>query len=428
MSTDSAEFSVLPGTKFRTRANDDGTLDILDVPIFSTVPQGVKGAPKDIEEADLRTAVAVHRRKHEEDQFLARTNAGHNQALHKPQVAGFFLPTAVRRERFGGESRPVVFADLLHVPMSVVERIKMHELPYRSVEVREWEPLEFGALALLDTEPPFFQLAMMLDVEEDSTVSVGADVTRFNHVQQAPAVAAFVAGTGARFLFRFEDDMPEDEKKKDDDNTEAEMQEGGGAKAAVSDIEALLKELEPILALKDKILEMVGGGGGTEEEMPTEDEMPVELSKEKKAAMSHDSAKAEARLAAVENKLGAMEREKRTERMFATAVEKLEASSIYITDTYREKLFSAAGKGEETLKLFVDAAMETARRDPPDSLDGSFGGGEPAYPNEVMKFAADSPAKFNAAKEAFSEWRELRDDKFRSPMDRYIERAVKEVG
>ena len=116
MSNQRAHFSRLPGGKYDARQNSDGTWDVVDVPVFTLVAKGTKGAPRDLTENDLHSAVEAHRRKFRDDQFLARVNVLHNYGVHRPTPAGFFLPTSVRPYRMGGKSRPVIFADLLAVP------------------------------------------------------------------------------------------------------------------------------------------------------------------------------------------------------------------------------------------------------------------------------------------------------------------------
>jgi len=396
-------FSRLPNAPFQARQNEDGTWDIMDVPVFSIVPEGVKGAPRDITEDDLRTSIEVHRRKHADDQFLARTNAGHNSPFQKAEPAGFFLPKSVKSIRFDGSDRPVLFVDLISVPQCVVDRIDAHELPYRSVEVREWEPLQFGALALLDTHDPFFQLPMMTSLDRTETVSTSVDVTHFRD-EQVPAVAAFVSQSGSRFLFRFGDDMPEDEKKNDE--TEAKLEDGGDLKSAISAIEAKMKEFAPLLELLPKLQEMLAGPEGEAEEQT--EEPPVEFEDEEKddEKPAFDAATA-ARISALEDKQAARDRADTVKENFSATVSKLEGDGYHLTDASRARIKQAAEQGEKTLALFEASYREVAPTDPPFSLEGDFRSTETAWPAEVMAYQPQGPEMFEAAKREHGEHQKM---------------------
>jgi len=422
-----AHFSRLPGGHYRAQQHDDGTWDVFDVPVFSVVPKGVKGAPKDIGEDDLRAAVALHERLFSDDKFLPRLNTLHNFGLHKATPGGFFLPKTVRPFRMKGRSVPVIFADLIAVPDEIFRAMEQDKLPYCSVEIRAWQPLQFGALALLDTEPPFFEFPLITIGDAMEVVTTGVQQTRFSHTEQAPAVAAFVARDGAGFLFRFGDeDMPDDEKKKDE-NIEAEMaDEGGGSDlaAAVKAIEEQMKALEPLLALKDKIAAMVESSG-TVDEVETEEEVkaegPVEMSADRATQMS-------ARVSALEDYREQAEREKRRDAIFNEAITGLEGDGYHLSEGSRKRLFEAAERGKDTLELFMASYRETAPKDPPSDLEG-LEPGEEAWPTEVMQFAHQGPHEFSEAKRVYREWLELENHKAFSghigPLDKFLARNVR---
>lgn len=415
-----AKFSVIPGGHYQARQNVDGTWDVKDVPVFSTVPKGVKGAPRDITEDELREAVRLHERMFTDDRFLPRLNVLHNYGIHKATAAGFFLPRRVAPFRMKGETVPVIFADLIGVCPDVFAELQSNHLPYCSVEIREWEPLQFGALALLDTEPPFFEFPL---ITVNPTEAVTASAVRFQSDERSPAVAAFVSGSGSRFLFRFPDTketpMAEDEKKDTED--EAQMAEGDGMDVAsvvkaIESGEIAVKDFDAIIAAID------ARTGATEPEAEGEtEEPPVEFKEESK---KKEDAQFSGRIAALEARIEQGDREKARDRLFSATVKSLEEDGYFLPEKTRKSLFSFASKGEATLTDFVDAFRETARQDPPETL-GDFGATRSAaFPAEVMKFAERSPQAFTEAKAAFSVWSSFPDDKHRSPLEIYLKREV----
>jgi hypothetical protein len=368
-------FSVLPGGKYSARQNSDGTWDVMDVPFFAEVPKGIKGAPRDITEDDLRDSVDTHRRKYSEDSFLPRLNVLHNYGIHRPMPAGFFLPRSVRPFRMGGKHRPVVFADLLAIPDEVFRRMDRGELPYRSAEVRTYEPLTFGALALLDTEPPHFEFPLMLDFDKSELSVVRLD-------DGGPTLAYAATGTDgpSAFLFRFaEDDMPDDEKKPDEkDPGDGKMAEGeGDLKGAISAIEAKMKEFTPLLELLPKLQEMLAGAGEEEESIEQEPaDEPVAAMSATPAGNEDEATQMQARVSALESYRASNEHEKKVDKTFSSAVDSLESEGYALTDAIKGRIRSAAESGEETLKLFTDTFRETVPKDPP--AERSSTGSRPA--------------------------------------------------
>ena len=413
-----AQFSVLPGGQYRATQNDDGTWDVLDVPVFTEIGKGVKGAPKDITEDDLTTAVTTHQRKFSEDQFLPRLNVLHNYGVHRPTPAGFFLPTAVKPFRMGGRVRPTIFADFLGIPDATFREMDAGQYPYCSVEVRTYEPLQFGACALLDTEDPHFEFPN-ITIGEKQVAGVRLDT------QGGPALMYAEAEGTSAYLFRFAEDSMADEDKKDVpmvDDTEEEMAEGGDdLKSAISAIESKMKEFQPLLELLPKLQEMLSGGEETADAEEPADEPVTALSEKPEAVMS-DQTEMSARVAALEDYRRAAEHEKKTERLFSATVNSLESEGYSLSDDTRDKLRAAAEKGEEVLRLFSETYRTAVPKDPPEDLDSPPVGDD--WPEEVMQFSHKGPDEFAAAKEAYREWRELPNDRYRSPLDKYIERRV----
>ena len=427
MSRADAQFSRVPGGKYRCRRNDDGTFDVFDVEFFSTIPKGVKGAPKDITADDLNLAVEVHRKKFTEDRFLSRLNVLHNFGSQKATPAGFFLPKRVGEMRLGGKTRAVIFADLISIPETVFQAIDRDELPYRSAEVREWEPLQFGALALLDTEPPFFEFPLLTTGEKVGGVeSVGHEIFCFDRSLEPAVVAAFTSKAGSSFLFNFprEDSMSDEEKK----NEEAQMEEGSGLDVAavckaIESGEIAVKDMDAIVAAVEAQKASAPSEDVEDTEDPPGQEVPVELSHDD-APPTFD-AKAEGRLAALESKVDQYEKEKAQNARFGAAVKALEAEGRHVADSARDRMFKAAGFGQDSLDLLLDTFREDVPRDPGPTLEG--GPADETFPSEVMGFANRGPDALAAAKQLFRDWNAMPDDRFRSPLENFLKREMRRV-
>lgn len=407
-----AQFSRLPGGKYRCRQAPDGTWDIYDVPVFSIVEKGEKNAPRDITEADLRHAVESHQRQFREDQYLARANVLHNFGIQKARPAGFFLPQSVRPFRFRGQTRPVVFADLIAVPGEVFRELDHDGLPYCSVEVRTYEPLTFGALALLDTEPPYFEFPLITTGDKQF-----AEVASAVAVPEAQGYRTPVAVACFRFA---EDTMPDDmnPEKKDDEKPEAEMAEGGASEAldqAASGLEAIM---EPLMAIKAMLEKLTGAGG--EEAVPVEGEGPID---EPVAAMSAKLASLEGRVAGLQQYRADREGEDKRDAMFAKAVTGLERDGYAVTDNLRARLRKLTTHGDAAFNAFVDSYRETATQDPDNGIGGHYGATE-QLPSEVLAYQSRGPEMFSAAVKAHREWLELPDDAYRSPLESFLKREV----
>lgn len=407
--------------------------------MFSVVPKGVKGAPKDIGESDLRAAVKLHAQMNESDQYLPRLNVLHNFGLHKAKGAGFFIPRRVQNFRMKGNSVPVVFADLVAVKDEVFCSLSANDLPYCSVEIREWEPLQFGALALLDTEPPFFEFPLItIDPTSEEMVAEGmtvsAEATRFKYDPQEPAVAAFVGSSGARFLFNFGDQEMAEEEKKDDKNIEAEMMEDGDG----MDVKSIVKAIESgaiSVADMEAIVAAIGARGSEEvEEAPAPEaaieEPPVEFQEDKKEEPAKFSAAAEARIAVLEDFKDATVREKTVTNLFSASLAELSNEGHHLSDNSQKRLRKAAEQGEETLALFMSIYREEMPKDPPQELDGFPV--DVQLPPEVAEFSVHGPAVLAEAKRVYLEHKEMK-AAFKggppvSKLETYLARHVKVGG
>lgn len=395
----------------------------MDVPIFSLVPKGVKGAPRDIVEDDLQMAVDLHDKMFREDKFLARTNVLHNFGIHRATPAGFFLPRSVRPFRMKGKTHPVIFADLIGVPDPIFRDLDSDRLPYCSPEVRTYEPLQFGALALLDTEPPFFEFPLITIGEREEHPDA-AEFTKFDQAV-GPAVGAFVSAQGSAFLFRFAEDVMPDEVEKKKDDEKAQMMEGdaldvAGIVKAIESGEIAVKDFAAIKAAMDSV---AGAEAEPEEEVS---DGPVDQPVAAMSAKSEDAAKTiqrlSGRVAGLEEYRERVEREKARDLRFSSAVTKLETDGYTLTEGTRKRLFAQAELGDEAVAAIVDTIREGYTQDPPDDLPGVPG--DESWPAEVMHYAQRGPGELAEAKEAYRAWREMPNDRYRSPLEKFLQREV----
>lgn len=145
---------------YKAKLGSDGFYEIRDVPVFSEVPKGVKGAPFDIDGAWLRAALARSRIR-EREGYLAPLHFEHHAGGEKNFKAGHYRLTRVGTLRVGGESKSVLFADFVKLPESVFQAIMRNEWPYRSVEIVRYSDHEIESVALLDDDTPFHKFELL---------------------------------------------------------------------------------------------------------------------------------------------------------------------------------------------------------------------------------------------------------------------------
>ena len=138
----------------------DGFVLVKNVPIMGAVAKGVKNAPENIDGAWQKKAVERAQFDYRGGRFAAPIHKGHHKqiAFEDPEFLGFVLPSGVGRMALEGEEQDVMFADY-KLKKSAFERAQKGELPYASVEP-DWEKGEIQSLALLDSKPPHFKLPL----------------------------------------------------------------------------------------------------------------------------------------------------------------------------------------------------------------------------------------------------------------------------
>lgn len=203
------------GGNYVAEDNGDGTFNILDVPVFAEIPAGVKRNADPVGR-EWQEAAVLKNKAREADGHLPPVHIYHtDEKAVKPIYAGKMRLRDVRKISYEGNHIWATFADILGVPAEVFQKIKRGFLPYRSVEIHNWDKPEIDSLALMDTDVPFFRMPMLsIKTILSKDASMFVDKTR-------PCAVMFRAAhksNGGVMLFRFNEggQMPDDEKDEKD--------------------------------------------------------------------------------------------------------------------------------------------------------------------------------------------------------------------
>jgi hypothetical protein len=154
---------------YQATRNTQGHLTIHEVPIFVECTRGEMC----FDGKWIATAVAKAQQAAVEG-YLPPLHIRHHDDGPVPEPAGFFRITRTGPITFKGKTRTAIFADLVITRPWVEEDVLAARLPYRSVEIFDVDKPAIDSLALLDHEPPYLELPMLMvaDVEEPSTLTV----------------------------------------------------------------------------------------------------------------------------------------------------------------------------------------------------------------------------------------------------------------
>jgi len=306
--------------KYRTSRNTQGHLVVHRVPIFVACTRG------DFEfDDEWITSAVLAAKLAEADGYMPPLHIRHHGEDTPAEPAGFFRVVGADPISFKGDQKLAIFADLVITQPWVEDDVLAMRLPYRSVEIFNVDKPVIDSLALLNHEPPYLQLPMLM-VDQPAADTTGGPPTSGQLVRLAnatisnpwkaegyskanPVVACFRHGTAAHFFTQDTDDMKietktdgeKGEKFADDsknpfesgDETPADgdvagveddpnnPEDGGEAmEASTSDsIKAICETIKSgaisvadLEALKQSIIEVLGGNDeNSEEEPPTEE-------------------------------------------------------------------------------------------------------------------------------------------------------------
>ena len=198
---------------YRATTEADGTLIVHAVPIFVECERE-RGSGEVFQFDREWITVAVHKAKQAEAEgSLPPLHIRH----HDPETddvraSGFFRIVGTTEIRFKGETRVAILADLHITDPRTREDVMAKRLPYRSVEIFNVEKPSIDSLALLDHEPPFLELPMLM-VSGVGTVASATFKARSSG--QQPSDATIRAAMHDANGIAFQEPM-DDEKKKPD--------------------------------------------------------------------------------------------------------------------------------------------------------------------------------------------------------------------
>lgn len=382
--------------------NEDGTFNVLDVPIMPPIPEGVANAPEDIGQEWMQAAIDFGKMEADFGQHLGSLHVHHHESMQDyPEYAGKILLRRLGTTTLEGKTVPCLFADFLFVPASIIDRMERNELSYRSPEVYDWTVTRVDTVALLSTEPPHNRMPMLRIGNRVPKSSSG--VSRFQDT--AAFSAAFFAASPPPYAFAKEFPMPQppvakladdDEKKKD-----AEMQDDGGG----VDVAAIVKMISSgDIAVKDfaaiqEAMASISGAPGEElqdepEDIEEEAETPVQLK---------DTPETVARLRAVEKRLDKRDKSDVVKDAVDDEVAKLRAAGWHVSEEDEADMTHWAGQGEEHFARFAAAFRRNNPKETANTLLEAEGRARQSEAPEVAKLAA----KFSSVPEAHMKVRTL---------------------
>jgi hypothetical protein len=199
--------------QYKAHRNQMGHLVVQNVPIFVTCKRGDSSFDKGWLEQAVMAA-----RQAELEGYLPPLHIRHHDDGPQPEPAGFFRIRGCGPITFKGDMRTAIFADLTITRPHVEEDVLKARLPYRSVEIFDVDVPAINSLALLDHEPPYLELPMLMiasiDGESNSTSLANVASATFSNPYQRttaestePMVACFRRGHSAQLFFQDTESM-----------------------------------------------------------------------------------------------------------------------------------------------------------------------------------------------------------------------------
>lgn len=149
---------------YRATQRPDGELIVHGVPIFVECER--ERANGEVFQFDREwITVAVHKAKQAESEgYLPPLHIRHHDPESDSAVraSGYFRITGTQTIRFKGSDKLAILADLHITDPQSREDVLAKRLPYRSVEIFNVEQPAINSLALLDHEPPYLELPMLM--------------------------------------------------------------------------------------------------------------------------------------------------------------------------------------------------------------------------------------------------------------------------
>lgn len=416
----------IPGTNSTAIQNQDGTWDVLDVPIvhegviprYTAAGEHVDDFPVTV---DWMRECIVRAARREREGYMGRGFVDHHDGGSSSQAdAGFLRPRRITTIKVDGQQVRALAADLVAIPDDVYRSmVKTGRVPYRSIESLHAESGFIDGVALMPTRPPHFQLPMLTIAHERALVATATDEALGGGMALVACESADRAKTAAARYSMFPskpNDAPikamDDEAPKQDDAPEAKGEESSD-KIKLSDIdlgkvEATAEEWGSFLATVKGIYASLSGGDSSDESDSDGSTEQVPEQAAASATTSHETVKAydpatEARLAAAEAQLATIKADRERDDLISEIDRDLSDKNI---GTDRRAVLRAQFDkgGPEGLRAFAAAVKDYAPNavtGDPDDVGGAIAHATPTSP-EVEEYA--DPADRAAALKAEAEW------------------------
>lgn len=406
---------------------EDGTWTIKNVPIFAEVPKGERNNDEPIGKPWMLRAIEKAKERKSEG-YTPPLHVHHHGTEKNTSRAGTFKLRRVGTIKHDGKKVTALFADLTKVPDFEFQRIKAGELPYRSVEVFNWDEPEINSLALLDDEVPFFRFPN-LNVRE-----AAADPSLFpnsHHLPQGSPALGFVAGsTGAAYLFRFQQETDPMTTKTTEERLaalEADLEtfKSSKAKAMDKDEKEDMEGDEDCDKKKSKAKAM----DPDEDEEDEGDKSPAEPSKGKGKAKAKASAvpaddfiALQTRCLALEARLDGKDKSESAKALVATTIED-ELDGFDLAPKTRAHFMALAETDAALFKANVAIYKATAEQDPPEHPGGATFSAESDSP-EVSAYATKGADALASARAHAKSFKALRASGMKSTLEQFLSTNV----
>jgi len=380
------------GGAYRWQDTKDGYFTVFDVPLFSELSEGTKGAPEPVNKGYLEGMVRTAQERYQLGNYCGRAFIGHHKdiELAPPTMAGYVLPNRVGLAKIENAAGEMVdswtaFGNL-KVNTATFEKIKHGDLPGTSVEV-PWSKKRIAGLALLGSRPPHF---------EYPNLTLGDQVTE-------PASASFQA----------QDDPILKEDAMTFEEMMAKLNESFDVKLAKFQTEITAKFAAKADDKKadDKV--------STEKVDPLPVEPTTKAKPEEDAKLSLDQAQIvamfaerDAKIAGLEadNKAAKAAEEKRVaEQAKADRILKAEAElrGLIVSPDIKSQL-AVFAHDEKMLGIYVATLKKTSQKAPPMSEADFAGTPVDASDPTVSKFSAMGPDAVEKAAKFAAQYREMK--------------------
>jgi hypothetical protein len=417
------------GGKYRWKKNPDGTFDMYDVPIFGELPPGERHNKKHVGRSWHEAAIEKAKARRDKDGYVAPLHVKHHVLFGSDtKRAGFLMPTAAKERELGGKKQSVLHADLLYMPSDVFSRIEKVDLPYRSVEVADWDDPEILSLALLDDEAPYFKFELTTKGEEIKDTPARMDGPL--------AVAAFSHQGRSHILMKFADEKGEGapshaQSSSNPASPSADAHSSAPKQDGHRDAEmAVLSELKAML---QSVVEAIGRLAPQpppppQPAMPKPAELPKGQASDQKKSFKQENTMTADELKAVEaaaeacaakDALAAKENADAQAAALKGLVDDAHAAlaEYAVSESSKKELSTIAERGgKEAVDAFVSAFKKIAPKMPPksaahlDKLMASAvkGSAAPNDPAEIAKYA-DRPDGLARARQFADAWKRAKD-------------------